>query len=157
MLDVSNISFLSIFFFFLHDRFQYISLLAFDKVFQSLGFWQIFSLMNKYTCAISKLFGNSEIFSSHSKGTSKWPSLKLVPFSKICRCVENVRIRSYSGPYVSTFGLNTERYSLSLHIQSECEKMRTRIIPNTDIFYAVCKALFSDGDNTFCSAEFLVP
>ena len=53
------------------------------------------------------------------------------------RCVKSVRIRSYSGPHFPAFGLNTERYSLSLRIQSECEKMRTKITPNTHTFYAV--------------------
>ena len=48
-----------------------------------------------------------------------------------------VRIRNYSGPYFPAFGLNTERYGVSLHIQSECGKMRTRITPNTDAFHAV--------------------
>ena len=48
-------------------------------------------------------------------------------------CVKSVRIRSYSGPHSPAFGL---RYSVSLHIQSECGKMRTRITPNTDTFYA---------------------
>ena len=43
----------------------------------------------------------------------------------------------FSGPYFPMFGLNTERYSVSLHIQSECGKIRTRITPNTDTFYAV--------------------
>ena len=52
-------------------------------------------------------------------------------------CVKNVRIRSYSGPYFPAFRLNTERYSVSLHIQSKCGKIRTRITPNTDTFYAV--------------------
>ena len=52
-------------------------------------------------------------------------------------CAKNVRIRSYSGPYFYAFGLNTERYSLSLHIQSKCEKLRNRVTPNTDTFYAV--------------------
>ena len=47
-------------------------------------------------------------------------------------CVKNVRIRSYSGPYFPAFGLNTERYGVSLRIQSECGKIRTRITPNTD-------------------------
>ena len=42
-----------------------------------------------------------------------------------------------SGPYFSTFGLNTERYAASLPIQSECGKIRTRKTPNTDTFYAV--------------------
>ena len=40
-------------------------------------------------------------------------------------------------PHFPAFGLNTERYSVSLSIQSECEKMRTRIIPNTDILHGV--------------------
>ena len=39
------------------------------------------------------------------------------------------------------FELNTERYSVSLRVQFECEKMRekmpTRITPNTYTFYAV--------------------
>ena len=50
---------------------------------------------------------------------------------------KSVRIRSYSGPYFHAFGLNTERYELSLRIPSECEKIRTRITPNTDTFHAV--------------------
>ena len=34
--------------------------------------------------------------------------------------VKSVRIRSFSSPYFPAFGLNTDRYSLSLHIQSKC-------------------------------------
>ena len=41
-------------------------------------------------------------------------------------CVEGVRIRSYSGPHFSSFGLNIERYFVSLRIQSECGKLRPR-------------------------------
>ena len=52
-------------------------------------------------------------------------------------CVKSVRIRSYSGPHFPTIGLNTERYGVSLHIQSEYGKMRTRITPNMDTFHAV--------------------
>ena len=33
--------------------------------------------------------------------------------------------------------MNTERYGVSLRIQSECGKIRTRITPNTDTFLAV--------------------
>ena len=44
------------------------------------------------------------------------------------------RIQSYSGLYFPAFGLNTERYSVSLRIQCECGKIRIRITPNTDIF-----------------------
>ena len=51
--------------------------------------------------------------------------------------VKSVRIRSYSGPYFPVFGLSKERYGVSLRIQSECRKMRTRITPNTDTFHAV--------------------
>ena len=32
----------------------------------------------------------------------------------------------FSGPYFPVFELNTERYSVSLHIQSKCWKIRTR-------------------------------
>ena len=51
--------------------------------------------------------------------------------------VKSVRIRSYSVPHFPAFGLNKERYGVSLHIQSECGKMQKRITPNTDTFYAV--------------------
>ena len=44
---------------------------------------------------------------------------------------------SYSGSYLPAFGLSTERYGVSLRIQSECGKIRTRITPNTDTFHAV--------------------
>ena len=44
--------------------------------------------------------------------------------------------RSYSGPHFPAFGLNTERCGVSLHIQSECGKMQSRITPNTDAFPA---------------------
>ena len=57
--------------------------------------------------------------------------------ASILNCVKKVRIRSYSGPYFPTFGLNTERYCLSLRIRSECGKIRTGITPNKDTFYAV--------------------
>ena len=57
-----------------------------------------------------------------------------------CHCVKSVHVRSFSGSTFPAFGLNTERYSVSLRIQSECEKIRilTLTIPNTDTFYAVC-------------------
>ena len=52
-------------------------------------------------------------------------------------CGKIVRIRSYSGPDFPAFELNTERYSVSLRIQSECREMQTIITPNKDIFYAM--------------------
>ena len=77
--------------------------------------------------------------------SSIWWSL----FAKIVRgyhCVKSVRIGSYSGLYFSIFGLNMERYGVSLCIQSEYEKMRTRITPNTDTFHVCmhCSLLSSD-------------
>ena len=52
-------------------------------------------------------------------------------------CMKSVRIRSYSGPLFPALELNTKRYSVSLRIQSECGKIRTRLTPNKDTFYAV--------------------
>ena len=40
-------------------------------------------------------------------------------------------------PYFPAFRLNTERYSVYLRIHSEFGKMRTRMTPNTEAFYAV--------------------
>ena len=37
-------------------------------------------------------------------------------FTTVCYRVKSVHIRSYSGPHFSAFGLNTEKYSLSLRI-----------------------------------------
>ena len=56
-------------------------------------------------------------------------------------CVKSVPIWSFSGPYFLAFGLNTERYSVSLRIQSECGKMRTRKTSNKDTFHAVMVTL----------------
>ena len=56
--------------------------------------------------------------------------------------MKSVRIRSYSGPYFPTVGMNTQRYSVSFRIQFECEKKRARITPNTYTFYAVIISYF---------------
>ena len=36
----------------------------------------------------------------------------------------------FSGPYFPAFGLNTERYSVSLRIKSECGKTREKSEPD---------------------------
>ena len=41
-------------------------------------------------------------------------------------CLKSAQIRFFSDPYFPAFRLNTERYSVSLRIQSECGKRRTR-------------------------------
>ena len=53
------------------------------------------------------------------------------------KCVKSVRIQSFYGPYFPAFGLNTDTYSVSLHFQSKCGKIRTRKTPNTDTFHAL--------------------
>ena len=52
-------------------------------------------------------------------------------------CVKSVRIRCFSEPYFPAFGLNTERYFVSLRIYSEIGKIRTRKTPNKVTFHAV--------------------
>ena len=59
------------------------------------------------------------------------------------RCVNCVCIRSYSGPYFPTFGLNTERYFVP-----------TRITPNADTFYAVIVSLCFRGSKFFSRGYF---
>ena len=55
-------------------------------------------------------------------------------FKHKLHCAKSVRIRSFSGPYFAAFRLNKERYQVSLRIQSECGKIRTRKTPNTELF-----------------------
>ena len=49
-------------------------------------------------------------------------------------CMKSVRIQSLSGSYFSAFGLNTERYGVSVCIQSKCGNKRSRKTPSTDTF-----------------------
>ena len=58
-------------------------------------------------------------------------------------CVNIFRIWSYSGLHFPAFGLDTKRYPVSLRIQSDCGKMRTRITPNTDTFHIVIFSKFT--------------
>ena len=79
------------------------------------------NVLSRFSRKLDGVYGNS------------YKSLENISYT-----VKSVRIRSYSGPYFPAFGLNMERYSVSLCIQSECGKMRTRVSPNWDTFYAVC-------------------
>ena len=58
-------------------------------------------------------------------------------------CVKSVCIRGYSSPHFPAFELKTEGYEVSLRIQSESGKMRTRITLNTDTFHAVISVRMS--------------
>ena len=53
----------------------------------------------------------------------------------------------FSGLYFPAFGLNKERYFLSIRIQSECGKIRTRKTPYLDSFHAL--KLISNRDSNF--------
>ena len=44
------------------------------------------------------------------------------PITPEIHCVKRVLIRSFSGPYFPQFGLNTEKYGVSLRIQSNAGK-----------------------------------
>ena len=59
-------------------------------------------------------------------------------------CIKSVRIRSYPDPHFPAFEMNTERYGVSLRIQSECGKMQTRITPNVNTFHEVCRSYSDD-------------
>ena len=81
-------------------------------------------------------------------------------------CAKGVRIGSSSGPYFPAFGLNTERYSVSLRIQSECGEIRTKITPNMDTLQAVlltdftwinlrnCSMVYSETEFVLTKAKF---
>ena len=56
--------------------------------------------------------------------------------------LKSVRVRSFSGPCFPAFGLNTERYSVSLCIQSECGKIRARKTLNTDTLHTASSTYF---------------
>ena len=66
-----------------------------------------------------------------------WPYKVPVIFRSDAHYVKSVRIRSFSGPYFPALRRNTERYSISLCIQSECRKERTKKTPNKDTFHVV--------------------
>ena len=51
--------------------------------------------------------------------------------------MKSVRIWRFFRPCFPVFGRNTERYEVTLHIQSECGKIWTRKTLNTDTFHAV--------------------
>ena len=70
-------------------------------------------------------------------GTIAMMFVSYIKFPKTDNCVKSVRIRSFSAPYFHAFGLNTERYSVSPLIQSECRNIRTRKTRNTDTFHIV--------------------
>ena len=90
-------------------------------------------IYRKYTSGTINSVRESILLPTPVKMISQISQILLVPKND-SDCVKSVRIRSYTGPHFPAFGLNTEGYS---RIQTECGKMRTRITPNTDTFYAM--------------------
>ena len=52
-------------------------------------------------------------------------------------CSKSVHTWSFSGLYFPALGLNTKRYSVSVRIQPECQKLQTRKTLNMLTFYTV--------------------
>ena len=68
---------------------------------------------------------------------------------EIAHYVKYVRIRGYSGLHIPAFGLITERYEVSLHIQSKCGKMRTRKTLNTVVIFLAVAATYHPWRSIF--------
>ena len=103
----------------------------FEKVLKYLHCW--FYLFKNYSSELQNFIKSRLHFKCLLCVFSRLKRIKLYEY----HCVKNVRIRSYSGPYFPAFGLNAERNGVFLRIQSEFEKIRTRLTPNTDMFHAV--------------------
>ena len=58
-------------------------------------------------------------------------------FSDKSTALKVSKYRVLSGPHFPVFGLNTEIYGVTLCIQSEYRKIRTRKTPYLDTFHAV--------------------
>ena len=103
-----------------------------------LDFWGILLIASLcFNCLITlKLKMNSKFVNS-SPHDYAYVLQKVSSLLTIKHCVKSARIRSYCGPCFPVFELITETYSVSLRIHCKCWKIRTRITPNTDIFYAV--------------------
>ena len=61
----------------------------------------------------------------------------MFPSCTIQHGLKSVRFRSFSSLHFPAFGLNTDNFFVNIHIQSECGKIWTRKISNTNIYYAV--------------------
>ena len=67
---------------------------------------------------------------------------------RVLHCVKSAQIRSFSGSNFPAFGLNTETYSVSLRIQYECVKIRTR---KNSVFGHILRSALSSY--THCSSS----
>ena len=65
-------------------------------------------------------------FNGLTRTKSSWKSFYCLAWFITCTAWKVSKYGAFSGPYFPAFGLNMERYEVSLRIQSECEKIRTR-------------------------------
>ena len=68
--------------------------------------------------------------------------------SKVC-LYENCPYLEFFQTFFREFRLNTEKYSVSLCIQSKCEKTRTNETPSTETFHAALASKKCISTNTF--------
>ena len=107
--------------------------------------WKIIKQINAIVNFISFMNAvfNWEIFSEKVGKFDCFPLRKKCPYSEL--------FWSAFFPYFPAFGLNKERYNISpysVQIWENAGKMRTRIIPNTDTFYAVSYMLKKYATNS---------
>ena len=81
----------------------------------NMFYWHSYYNLNRIICT-----------GLREKQLFRWKMFRLAFTHRALHCVKSVRIRSFSSPYFPAFGLNTERYYISLCIQSECGKIRTK-------------------------------
>ena len=70
--------------------------------------------------------------------------------------MKSVLIRSFSGAHFPAFGLNTDKYFVSLCIQYDCGKIQTRKTPSTDTFHAAIPEVNSEPCQTSNITRFLI-
>ena len=115
----------------------------------------------------SRMVQNYSLQKSYEIIWNSWINMEsVIIFSQKVMQKNNVTLRKkcphsefFWSVFFPTFGLNTERFRVSLSIQPECGKIRTRKTPNTDIFYAVwvCLNAESTDAEAFYELERLLP
>ena len=71
-----------------------------------------------------------------------WKNFKSICNDRLSTAGKVSKCGVISGPYFPAFGLNMERYFVSLRVQSECRKIRTR---NNSVFWTI----FTQYQNAF--------
>ena len=94
---------------------------------------------------LSYLFLKIQVLRICQKRMSSFKLLIIVWFGSLGECIYLFNFLSYllhekypysefSGSCFPAFGLNTERFEMSLHIESKCKKIQTRTLPIQTFF-----------------------